>query len=75
MDGLKCHLQYSIDNQQTWSTYDGFTVELDQGDRVYFRADPENPNTDGFYKEDSANEEVWTHYFKTTGSMKAGGNI
>ena len=61
----------------TWATYDGSIVELDDctDNRVYFRANPENPNTDGFHKEDWDNEELWTHYFKTDGSVKAGGNI
>ena len=38
----------------TWATYDGSIVELDDciDGRVYFRADPTNPNTDGFYKDD-----------------------
>ena len=61
----------------TWAAYDGSIVELDDcmDNRVYFRADPENPNTDGFYKEDYDQGEAWTHYFKTYGSVKAGGNI
>lgn len=74
---LKCHLQYSTDKMATWATYDGSIVDLDDctDNRVYFRADPNNPNTGGFYKEDPDNEEVWTHYFKTDKSVKAGGNI
>ena len=61
----------------TWETYDGSTVELDgcTDNRVYFRADPENPNTYGFHKEDYEQEEAWTHYFMTDKSVKAGGNI
>ena len=61
----------------TWETYDGSAVELDDcaDGRVYFRADPENPNTDGFHKADWNHGEVWTHYFKTVKSVKAGGNI
>ena len=74
---LKCHLQYSVDKMATWAAYDGSIVELDSctGNRVYFRADPENPNTDGFRKENYEHGEAWTHYFKTDGSVKAGGNI
>lgn len=74
---LKCHLQYSTDKMATWEAYDGSIVNLDDciDNRVYFRADPENPNTDGFRKIDWDNEEVWTHYFKTVKSVKAGGNI
>ena len=74
---LKCHLQYSTDKMTTWETYDGSIVELDDcmDNRVYFRADPENPNTYGFYKEDWDQGEAWTHYFKTVKSVKAGGNI
>lgn len=74
---LKCHLQYSTDKMATWAAYDGSIVELDNctDNRVYFRADPENPNTDGFHKEDYDHGEAWTHYFKTDGSVKAGGNI
>ena len=51
---MKCHLQYSIDKMATWAAYDGSIVDLDDctDNRVYFRADPENPNTDGFHKED-----------------------
>lgn len=61
----------------TWATYDGSIVELDNcmDNRVYFRADPENPNTDGFNKQDYEHGEAWTHYFKTDKSVKAGGNI
>lgn len=61
----------------TWAAYDGSIVELDDctDNRVYFRADPANPNTDGFHKQDEDHEEVWTHYFKTDGSVKSGGNI
>ena len=61
----------------TWAAYDGSIVELDDcmDNRVYFRADPENPNTDGFHKDDYDQGEAWTHYFKTDGSVKAGGNI
>ena len=74
---LKCHLQYSTDMTATWETYDGSIVELDGcvNNRVYFRADPENPNTYGFHKRDDEHEEEWTHYFKTDMSVKAGGNI
>ena len=55
----------------TWETYDGSIIELDDctDNRVYFRADPENPNTDGFYPD------IYIHYFKTDKSVKAGGNI
>lgn len=55
----------------TWAAYNGSIVELDDctDNRVYFRADPENPNTDGFYTNN------YTHYFKTDKSVKAGGNI
>ena len=74
---LKCHLQYSTDKMATWEIYDGSIVELDDctDNRVYFRADPANPNTNGFHKEDYEHGEAWTHYFKTDGSVKAGGNI
>ena len=74
---LKCHLQYSTDKMATWATYDGSIVELDNctDNRVYFRADPENPNTDGFFKQDYDHGEAWIHYFKTDKSIKAGGNI
>ena len=60
---LKCHLQYSIDKMATWEIYDGSTVELDDctDNRVYFRADPANPNTNGFCKQDYEHEEAWTH--------------
>ena len=69
---LKCHLQYSTDKMATWASYDGSIVYLDgcTDNRVYFRADPSNPNTNGFYR-----NEAWTHYFKTDKSVKAGGNI
>lgn len=61
----------------TWETYDGSIVYLDSctDNRVYFRADPNNPNTDGFYKNDSEHSEMWIQYFKTDKSVKAGGNI
>lgn len=61
----------------TWQAYDGSIVYLDDcaDNRVYFRADPDNPNTDGFYKQDYEHSEDWTHYFKTDKSVKAGGNI
>lgn len=61
----------------TWEIYDGSIVELDDctDSRVYFRADPDNPNIDGFYKEDWEAAEAWTHYFKTDKSVKAGGSI
>ena len=74
---MKCHLQYSTDKMVTWETYDGSIVELDYctDNRVYFRADPENPNTDGFCKQEYDYGEAWKHYFKTDGSVKAGGNI
>ena len=70
-------MQYSTDKMATWETYDGSIVELDDcmDNRVYFRADPENPNAYGFHKEDYDHGEAWSHYFKTDKSVKAGGNI
>lgn len=70
-------MQYSTDKMATWAVYDGSIVELDDctDNRVYFRADPENPNTDGFCRQDWGQGEAWTHYFKTDKSVKAGGNI
>lgn len=69
-------MQYSTNKIATWETYDGSIVDLDDctDNRVYFRADPDNPNIDGFHKKESE-QENWTHYFKTDGSVKAGGNI
>lgn len=62
----------------TWATWDGSVVYLDNcmDSRVYFRADPENPNIDGFHKQGKTiRDESWTHHFKTDKSVKAGGNI
>ena len=70
---LQCHLQYSTDGMSTWAAWDGSIVYLDDctDNKVYFRADPENPNTNGFY---DANNSIY-HYFKTDKSVAAGGNI
>ena len=55
----------------TWTAYDGHIVYLDSctDSKVYFRADPDNPNVNGFGSGDIY------HYFKTDKSVAAGGNI
>jgi hypothetical protein len=61
----------------TWNQWTGSPVDLDQcsNNKMYLRADPENPNTDGFWKEGYIEGPPFLHQFKITGSVGASGNL